>query len=321
MNLVEVEQDKHGFFFAGDSYVILYKYGDGHSQSIVYFWQGSKSSTDEKGASAIHAARIDNDELGGGAVQVRVVQGQEPRHFIKMFGGNMVVFSGGKASGFNNVHDRDEYDEDGVRLFMVKTASGESDARVVQVEEKASSLNSDDVFLLETPKSAMIWAGKDSVSEEYEQAERLAALLCPDREMVRVDETKEDEIFWEALGGKTEYNTINYMDRPILQPRLFHVVFHPSSGVRARAFEVFDFEQKDLISDDVMLLDSGDEVYVWVGKEADKAEIDSGLTMATQFLDSDPTPRDADNSVIITIKEGREPDAFIAIFPDWEQTV
>ena len=158
--------------------MILYKYGDGHSQSIVYFWQGSKSSTDEKGASAIHAARIDNEELGGGAVQVRMVQGQEPRHFIKMFGGNMVAFSGkvlllgsffylkyflitgGKASGFNNVHDRDEYDEDGVRLFMVKTASGESDARVVQVEEKASSLDSGDVFLLETPKSAMIWAGK-----------------------------------------------------------------------------------------------------------------------------------------------------------------
>merc|ERR1719470_387190 len=91
MNLVEVEQDKHGFFFAGDSYVILYKYGDGHSQSIVYFWQGSKSSTDEKGASAIHAARIDNEELGGGAVQVRVVQGQEPRHFIKMFGGAVQV--------------------------------------------------------------------------------------------------------------------------------------------------------------------------------------------------------------------------------------
>lgn len=321
MDLMEVEQEKHGFFFAGDSYVILYKYGDGHSQSIVYFWQGSKSSTDEKGASAIHAARIDNEELGGGAVQVRVVQGQEPRHFIKMFGGNMVVFSGGKASGFNNVHDRDEYDEDGVRLFMVKTASGESDARVVQVEEKASSLDSGDVFLLETPKSAMIWAGKDSVSEEYEQAERLAALLCPGREMVRVDETNEGELFWEALGGKTEYNTIDHMDRPILQPRVFHVVFHPSRGIRARAFEIFDFEHKDLISDDVMLLDSGDEVYVWVGKEAEKDEIDSGLAMAKQFLDSDPTPRNADNSVIITIKEGREPDAFIAIFPDWEQTV
>ena len=76
----------------------------------MYFWQGSKTSTDEKGASAIHAARIDNEELGGKAIQVviislgkrpiiqiikvRMVQGKEPRHFIKMFGGSMVVFSG-----------------------------------------------------------------------------------------------------------------------------------------------------------------------------------------------------------------------------------
>ena len=104
----QVEQEKHGFFFAGDSYVIIYTYGDG--KSIVYFWQGLKSSTDEKGASAIHAARIDNEELGGNAIQVktfglisslqniatqvRVVQGEEPRHFIKMFAGLMVVFSG-----------------------------------------------------------------------------------------------------------------------------------------------------------------------------------------------------------------------------------
>ena len=78
-----------------------------------------------------------------------MVQGREPRHFIKMFGGSMVVFTGmkfliffrekkslnvgGKASGFTNVHDRDEYDEDGVRMFSVRCASGESDARATQV--------------------------------------------------------------------------------------------------------------------------------------------------------------------------------------------
>ena len=72
MKLVEVSfgsMNKHNlFFFAGDFYVILYKYGD--DKSIVYFWQGSKTSTDEKAASAIHAARIDNEELGGKAIQV-----------------------------------------------------------------------------------------------------------------------------------------------------------------------------------------------------------------------------------------------------------
>ena len=38
-----------------------------------------------------------DDEVGGKAIQVRVVQGKEPRHFIKMFGGKMIVFSGGKV--------------------------------------------------------------------------------------------------------------------------------------------------------------------------------------------------------------------------------
>ncbi len=48
----------------------------------------------------MNAVRLDN-ELGGKAVQVRVIQGREPRHFIKMFGGKMVVFSGGKVSSSN----------------------------------------------------------------------------------------------------------------------------------------------------------------------------------------------------------------------------
>ena len=61
-----------------------------------------------------------DDELSGKATQVRVVQGREPRHFIKMFGGKMVVFSGGKASGFKNVHDHDTYDADGTRMFRLE---------------------------------------------------------------------------------------------------------------------------------------------------------------------------------------------------------
>ena len=58
--------------------------------------QGNESSQDEKAASAINAIKLD-DDVGGKAIQVRVVQGQEPRHFIKMFGGKMIVFSGGKV--------------------------------------------------------------------------------------------------------------------------------------------------------------------------------------------------------------------------------
>ena len=64
--------------------------------------------------------------------QVRVVQGREPRHFIKLWCGKMTVFSGGKASGFKNVHDHDTYDVDGTRMFRVRGTCQE-DTRAVQV--------------------------------------------------------------------------------------------------------------------------------------------------------------------------------------------
>lgn len=63
-------------------------------EGFVYFsfnhyvcrWQGKDSTNDEKAASAIHAQRLDG-ELGGKAVQIRVSQGSEPTHFLRLFKG------------------------------------------------------------------------------------------------------------------------------------------------------------------------------------------------------------------------------------------
>lgn len=54
-------------------------------------FQGNKSSKDEKAASALFAAQIDEKETNGQAVQIRVVQGKEPPHFSKIFGDRVVV--------------------------------------------------------------------------------------------------------------------------------------------------------------------------------------------------------------------------------------
>ena len=59
-------------------------------------YQGGECTNDEKAVSALKAVDLDN-ELGGSPVQVRVTQGSEPRHFLKMFGGQLVIHSGGKV--------------------------------------------------------------------------------------------------------------------------------------------------------------------------------------------------------------------------------
>jgi hypothetical protein len=45
-----------------------------------------------------------DDRLGGLPVQVRVVEGKEPNHFLAMFQGKLKVFQGGLSSSFEGRH-------------------------------------------------------------------------------------------------------------------------------------------------------------------------------------------------------------------------
>lgn len=312
--LESVDESIHGYFFGGDSYVIKYTYEiNGSEKYIIYFWQGAASSQDEKASSAIHAVNLDND-LCGKAVQVRVVQGHEPAHFLRMFQGRMVVFLGGKASGFKNVHDHDTYDVDGTRLFQVR-GTCELDTRAIQRPEVADSLNSDDVFVLETPENTYLWIGEGASEEEKSMGQTVAAKVSPDREVTEVAEGSEDDGFWGGLGGQGEYQKARDLMKPLLEPRLFHCSVSPAGCLRVN--EVANYTQEDLNEDDVMVLDSGDEVYIWVGQGADDVEKEKGFAMAENYIKSDPTERSLDNTVMVRIKHNEEPAAFTSIFPSW----
>ncbi|PSN34433.1 Gelsolin, partial [Blattella germanica] len=240
--LAPVDPSTNGMFFGGDSYIIKYTYEkNGRESYIIYFWQGRDSTQDERAASAIHAVRMD-DELGGKAVQVRVTQGNEPRHFLRIFKGKMIVFLGGKASGFRNLRDHDTYDVDGTRFFQIRGTCAD-DVRAIQVPEVPASLNSDDVFILETPSATYLWIGKGSNDDEKEMAQNAVALVSPDREAVVVNEGEEPSEFWSALGGQGEYNKgFDGQSTPLLVPRLFHC--HVSPTGKFRVEEITHFKQE-----------------------------------------------------------------------------
>jgi len=278
--------------------------------------KGTESSQDEKAASAINAVKLD-DEVGGKAIQVRVVQGKEPRHFIKMFGGKMVVFSGGKASGFKNMQDYDTYDQDGTRLFRVRTCS--EDVRTTQIQpEEASSLYTEDVFILETPSNTWIWAGEESSSDEMNHAKVMAEIVSPGRDVTTITEGSEPDDFWTSLGGKGSPSKLsNELQSPILEPRLFHCKLSEHTG-KFRAYEIFNFEKDDMVEDDVMILDSGDEIYVWIGNDATENERKESLKLAENYINADPSERNSGNTLIFAISQGEEPTSFTCVFPSWK---
>ncbi|XP_071439636.1 gelsolin, cytoplasmic [Hetaerina americana] len=317
--LEPIPENAKGFFFGGDSYVIKYTYQkDGRRGYVLYFWLGKDSTQDERAAAALHTVQLDN-ELSGKAVQVRVTQGNEPRHFLRIFKGKLIIFMGGHASGFRNVHDHDTYDVDGTRLFRVRGTCPD-DTRAVQVPEVAASLNSDDAFILETPINTYIWQGQKCSDEEKEMAVNVSKLVSPDHDPIVVPEGEEPEFFWEGLGGEGEYAK-EFLGRtgPLLEPRLFHCHISPSGKFSVE--EIGNFKQEDLDEDDVMMLDTGDEVYVWIGDKASTEEKQKAMKVAEDYLKNDPTDRSHEVTLIFTLKQGEETDNFTSFFPTWDSTL
>ena len=127
LELVPVEHQWYGFFYGGDCYLVLYTYemhgkphyilyicqvGLGQALSFgswCFLWplswgrgwqgpiapfspvQGRHASQDELAASAYQAVEVDL-QFEGAPVQVRVTMGKEPRHFMAIFKGKLVIF-------------------------------------------------------------------------------------------------------------------------------------------------------------------------------------------------------------------------------------
>jgi len=323
MEKADLPKDLYGQFFQGDSYIILYSYKDKSGRKdnhIIYFWQGKDSSSDEKGASALLTVQMDDEiksKTGSDPVQVRVVQSHEPNHFLCMFKGKMIVHTGGFPSSFKNKKAEEKTDSSsinkGVALYHIRGTS-DMNTRALQVKEVASSLNSGDCFALVSPGTVFLWCGKGSNKHEKDVATNIANILKATRKLVVVEEGHESNEFWNHLGGKAVYASTKELEEGIKEPRLFHC-----SAVHGafKVTEVFNFSQDDLINDDVMILDTYSEVFVWVGHDSTKEEKDQALKTALEYVKKAPDGRSPDTPVY-RVFAGAEPPNFSCHFHGWD---
>ncbi|XP_052079404.1 advillin-like isoform X1 [Mytilus californianus] len=309
-----VPQEKHhmGKFFGGDCYVIQYSYPHPDNKNhVIYYWQGAKSTTDERGTSALKAVEMD-DALGGAAVQVRVVQGKEPIHFMAIFDGKMIIFEGGKAGWENGEKSTNG---PGDTYMLQVRGTNPLNTKAVQVDLDAESLNSNDVFVIFSKKAIYIWSGKGSTGDEREMAKRIASASPRNPTMVFEGQEKED--FWNCLGGKKPYSSDKRLQEPDSghPARLFQL---SNAAGKFTCDEIPDFAQPDLVEDDVMILDVWDSVYIWIGSGANQQEKKEAARLAQEYIDTDPAGRDPDTPMYM-VKQGMEPPTFTGFFGLWDR--
>lgn len=61
---------------------------------------------------------------------------------------------------------------------------------------------------------------------------------------------------------------------------------------------------QDLVEEDVMILDTYEQVFVWIGRGANVTEKKEALKSAKEYVQTDPSARDMDSTSLIQVGGG-----------------
>jgi len=289
--VTNVPKAEYGSFYSGDSYIVLHTYKpDPKGEKLswdAHFWLGTYTTQDEAGTAAYKTVELD-DYLGGAPVQYREVQGFETQRFLSYFKSGLRILEGGADTGFNHVKPT-EYR---TRLLHLK---GKRFIRVSEVPLSAKSLNSGDVFIVDAGAELVQWNGSKAGIMEKSKAAALVQAIEGERNGKSkghvVEESDDDSAFWALLGGKgpvasaeaggcdTEAGSIADAEKT-----LFQLSDATGAMKMAEVGKGKKIKKSLLDTNDVFILDAGQEVIAWVGLKASAGEKKFALKYAQEYV-------------------------------------
>ncbi|XP_024968746.1 villin-2 [Cynara cardunculus var. scolymus] len=314
-----VSKEDIGKFYSGDCYIVLYTYHSSEKKEDYYLccWIGKDSIEEDQNMASRLATTMFNS-LKGRPVQGRIYQGKEPPQFVAIFQ-PMVVLKGGLSSGYKNyIADKglndETYSSDGVALIQISGTSVHNN-KAVQVDAVATSLNTYECFLLQSGSSLFTWHGNQSTVEQHNIAAKIAEFLKPGANVKFAKEGTENSTFWFALGGKQSYTSKKLAQEAVRDPHLFAFSF--SKG-KFEIEEVYNFSQDDLLTEDILILDTHAEVFVWVGQSVDSKEKQNVFEIGQKYIELAASLDGLSPCVpLYRVTEGNEPSFFTTFF-SWD---
>ncbi|KAG8172315.1 hypothetical protein JTE90_012020 [Oedothorax gibbosus] len=121
-----------------------------------------------------------------------------------------------------------------------------------------------------------------------------------------------ENFFWVALGGHKPYDKdAKFMNHT----RLFRC--SNEKGYFSISEKCSDFCQDDLADDDIMILDNGTQVFIWVGAKYSEVEIKLAYKSAQVYVQSLRAKQpDQPRKLMLTLK-GKESKRFTKCFHGW----
>lgn len=315
-----IPKTSYGKFRSGDSYIILKTTAlkSGVFRYDIHYWLGKDTSQDEAGAAAIKTVELDA-ALGGRAVQHRESQGQETDKFLSYFKPCIIPEEGGVASGFKHVQEK-TYP---VRLFACK---GKHVVHVTEVPYSRSSLNHDDIFILDTKSKIFQFNGSNSSIQERAKALEVVQYIkdnyhdgkcevaaIEDGKFVADPETGE---FWSFFGGFAPLAKKPSSDDESQPEALPAKLFCIQQG-RAKPIEGNSLTREMLDTNKCFLLDCGIEIFVWMGRNTLLEDRKAASSAAEELIAGKGKSKQAH---VTRVMEGFETVMFKSNFDAWPQS-
>jgi len=300
----------YGQFYDGDSYIVLRTYGNPPKYSYdVHFWLGEHTTIDEAGTAVYKTIELDTYH-DGLPVQHREVQGFETAQFVSYFPNGIRILHGGIESGFHHVGP-EAYQP---RLLQFK---GRKDTHVSEVPLARDSLNSGDVFILDDGLTLYQWNGSKCAGVERVKAATLCHAIDDERggraQIVMIEEGDNDSAgdkFWTLLGGKGPVKSAaegGADDDGKAVPKRLCQLSDASGSLQFKEVASGKIARRLLNSNDVLVFDTGEHIFVWIGLGSSKQERAKGLSYATDYLKQHDRPL---HLPITKILEGGENEVF-----------
>ncbi|XP_058723366.1 villin-4-like [Vicia villosa] len=318
-NPISIPKSSYGKFFTGDSYVILKTTASksGALRHDIHYWIGKDTSQDEAGVAAIKTVELDA-ALGGRAVQYREVQGHETEKFLSYFKPCIIPLEGGVASGFKHA----EAEKHKTRLFVCR---GKHVVHVKEVPFARSSLNHDDIFVLDTESKIFQFNGSNSSIQERAKALEVVQYIkdtyhegkceiaaIEDGKLMADPETGE---FWGFFGGFAPLpRKAASDDAKSADPRAPKLLCVEKG--QAEPVEADSFKREFLDTNKCYILDCGLEMFVWMGRNTSLDDRKSASGVADELVSG----IDQLKPQIIRVIEGFETVLFKSKFDSWPQT-
>lgn len=165
--------------------------------------------------------------------------------------------------------------------------------RVVEVPLSHKSLNSGDAFILDAGLKIYIWYGKKVGIAEKSRATNLSKAIDDERggkperyTLAEGDKDDHAKEFWTILGGEGEIGAAEGDDAE-WEKKESRILFQFSDSTGKDVFTKKaegKLAKTSLDAKDVFVVDYGNIVYVWIGKEASAGEKKKALSTAQKYL-------------------------------------